>query len=448
MLSDVAKIYDPLGLISPVTVTLKICLQDVWRLNLWWDDELPPEATKNFLDWRAELPRIRTYTIPRCVTLPNLASAQIHVFCDASQVAYGAVLYIRAIALDGEVKTTMLTSKTKVAPLKTQSIPRLELCAALLGTRLVNSVKESLQGLNIEFEVYAWTDSEVVLQWLNSHSGRWQTYVANRTSEILESIPRPHWKHVPTEQNPADCTSRGLSVQDFMEHKLFRDGPTFIGQNFVIPPQIDERSGTPHEERIRPPLLAAVGIDGEPQEGILALIRLKDFSSLKRAVKVLTIVRRYVARLRERALKGQRKGPKFQIDLQERANSLKLIVLAVQQKEFPEELELLRQGHNVPKKSKLFRLYPFVDGMDGLLKVGGRLAFVESIPEHTRFPSILPKGCRLSTLLGRQYHEQTLHGGLHLCLAELRQSFWIISARTLIRQIIRNCVTCFRYNSS
>jgi transposase InsO family protein len=126
---------------------------------------------------------------------------------------------------------------------------------------------------------------------------------------------------------------------------------------------------------------------------------------------------------------------------------LRQIVKAVQEVEFPDEIETLNRGEQVHKKSKLFRLYPFIDPSDGVLKVGGRLAFSEQIPDATRFPAILPKNCRLSTLIVEKYHKYTMHGGQHLCLAEIRGAFWIIAARTLVRNIIRNCVKCYRFNS-
>jgi hypothetical protein len=445
MLADVAKIFDPLGLISPITITLKICLQEVWRQSIYWDDNVDAHTQEVFFGWINQLPLLRDYAIPRCVTLPNMRSAELHVFCDASQVAYAAVVYIRVTSHDGEVKTTMLTSKTKVAPLKTQSVPRLELCAALLGTRLVNSVKESLTGLGVDLKVYAWTDSEIVLQWLNSHPGRWQTYVANIICEIQENIPRPQWLHVPTEQNPADCASRGLTVQEFVTHRLFREGPSFIGHEFSIPTQPNERSGAPEEEKPDPLLVAAVAVDKEPPPGILNIINLTKYSSLNKAVGTLTQLRRATAILKAKVRKG---ALVFLQPQAEKAESLRLITRAVQEDEFREEIATLNLGEQVHKKNKLFRMYPFVD-KDGILQVGGRLAFAPegTIPEETRFPALLPKNCRLSALLAEQVHSHTMHGGQHLCLAELRRSYWIISARTLVRKMIRNCVKCYRFNS-
>jgi hypothetical protein len=159
---------------------------------------------------------------------------------------------------------------------------------------------------------------------------------------------------------------------------------------------------------------------------------------------VLTQIRRAVAVMKQKVKKG---ALVFLHPQAEKAQSLRLITQAVQHFEYPDEIAILVRGEQVHKKYKLFRLYPFIDESDGILKVGGRLAYAPTIPDSTRFPAILPKDCTLSRLIVEQYHRYTMHGGQHLCLAEIRSAFWIISARTLVRKIIRNCVKCFRFNS-
>jgi transposase InsO family protein len=337
-----------------------------------------------------------------------------------------------------------MTSKTKVAPLKTQSIARLELCAALVGARLLKAVQESLKRLEIKMDVYAWTDSEIVLHWLNAYPGKWNTYVANRTSEIQEVLPRSMWYHIPTKQNPADCASRGQSVEEFMENHMWKYGPECIGEHQYFPPQPEQKLHFQEEEMKTKTIVAATTSKPPENKGLLVLIILQNYSCINRAVKVLTLVRKAVAKFKQKIHKS---SSLFLHMEEERRISLKLITRAVQEEEFPEEIAILKSGKQLHKKSRIFPLYPWVDKSDGILKVGGRLAYVERIPEQTRFPAILPKNSWLSHLLALQVHSKTLHGGLHLCLSELRRSFWIISARTLMRFLIRKCVTCYRYNS-
>jgi hypothetical protein len=170
MLSDIAKNFDPLGFLAPVLVKLKICMQQVWKESLGWDDLIPPKLAESFFEWRRLLPAVRQVRIPRCVMPQGVfSSIELHVFVDASEAAYGAVIYVR-VAADGPLrKVSFLTAKTKVAPVKTQSIARLELCAALVGARLIQSAISALQRFAFAplIKIFGWTDSTTVLQWLN-----------------------------------------------------------------------------------------------------------------------------------------------------------------------------------------------------------------------------------------------------------------------------------------
>ena len=146
----------------------------------------------------------------------HIASIQLHGFSDASEAAYAGVVYLRLTDSNGRVHTSLVTSKTKVAPIKRLTLPRLELCGANLLAHLLYHVKDSL---NIPLQdVYAWTDSTIVLSWLDGNPRRFKTYVGNRISCIMELIPTKHWRHVSGLQNPADCASRGLFPSELLEH--------------------------------------------------------------------------------------------------------------------------------------------------------------------------------------------------------------------------------------
>ncbi|GFW61807.1 integrase catalytic domain-containing protein [Trichonephila clavipes] len=129
----------------------------------------------------------------------------LHGFADASSLAYAAAIYCRQ-KHNSKIKVQLLITKTKVAPVKQVSIPRLELCGAHLLSKLFKSVLRTLK--HYTFDVFAWTDSKIVLSWLSSHPRKWKTFVANRTSEIMEVLPTKHWRHVPSKENPADIASR------------------------------------------------------------------------------------------------------------------------------------------------------------------------------------------------------------------------------------------------
>ena len=134
------------------------------------------------------------------------------MLCDASENGYGTCIYVVAQDEHGKRRATLLTAKAKVAPLKTQSIPRLELCAALLGSKLMKSVSGSLSQLSLQINhFYAWTDSTIVLSWLAAESNCWSTIVANRVAKIQEN-DNFRWNHVGTHDNPSDIASADIAA--------------------------------------------------------------------------------------------------------------------------------------------------------------------------------------------------------------------------------------------
>lgn len=141
ILSTIAQIYDPLGLLSPFIITSKILIQKLWRLRLDWDTEIPLEYKKVFLTFQQSLSNLKNIEIPRCVIPKSFELVDMHCFCDASKDAYATAIYLRSRNNYGQFCTHLLCSKTKVAPLKTITIPKLELCASLLGAQLLNEVK-------------------------------------------------------------------------------------------------------------------------------------------------------------------------------------------------------------------------------------------------------------------------------------------------------------------
>ncbi|GFW41821.1 DUF1758 domain-containing protein [Trichonephila clavipes] len=188
ILSESSKIFDPLGLLSPCTAFNEI----------------------NYL------------TVPRRVILTADNTVELHGFADASSLAYAATIYCRQ-KHNGKIKVQLLVSKTKVAPVKEVSIPRLELCGAHLLSKLFKSVLRTLK--HYTFDVFTWTDSKIVLSWLSSHPRKWKTFVANRISEIMEVLPTKHWRHVPSKENPADIASRGIHPKCLPDCKLWWQGP-------------------------------------------------------------------------------------------------------------------------------------------------------------------------------------------------------------------------------
>ncbi|GFT84603.1 uncharacterized protein TNCV_714461 [Trichonephila clavipes] len=182
ILSESSKIFDPLGLLSPCTVFMKIFYQKLWLTKTDWDSPIPQQLTEDWLRFQKAFNAINYLTVPRWVILTADNIVELHGFADASSLAYAAAIYCRQ-KHNGKIKVQLLVSKTKVAPVKQVSIPRLELCGAHFLSKLFKSVLRTLKYYT--FDVFAWTDSKIVLSWLSGHPRQWKTFVANRTSEII-----------------------------------------------------------------------------------------------------------------------------------------------------------------------------------------------------------------------------------------------------------------------
>jgi len=168
---------------------------------------------------------LNNFKVHRLVMTSN-SSVQIHGFSDASEEAYGACVYIRSTDQHGQHSSRLLCSKSRVAPLKTITLPRLELCGALLLAQLMNKVLTSMRMKSNQ--VYFWTDSIIVLHWIKAVDKKWKVFVANRVNEILRLSQAVNWHHVKTEFNPADQISRGMLPTSLIASKLWWHGPSWL----------------------------------------------------------------------------------------------------------------------------------------------------------------------------------------------------------------------------
>lgn len=224
ILSNIARIYEPMGWLAPVIVTAKVFIQKLWLSGISWDQPIPKILKYEWIKYEHDLREVKIITINRWLNTNNTDTTQeLHGYSDASTMAYAATVYLRVVKEDDKIHTSLITAKTKVAPTKTISVPRLELCGAVLLTSLLNEVAEQLK-IN-RANIYAYTDSRVVLAWLQCHPSRWKTFIANGTSEILSLLPSQHWHHVSSGNNPADVASRGATPLQLQTHSLWWIGP-------------------------------------------------------------------------------------------------------------------------------------------------------------------------------------------------------------------------------
>ena len=214
-----ARFFDPLGVISPVTVQFKLLFQNICVKNVSWDEPLPCELLERWEKLLDGLKQGHSITIPRCY-FSNWTSCSLRGFCDASQHAYAAVVYLR-IETDGSCYSKLVVAKTRVCPLQKHSIPRLELLGALLLSRLLSWVHSALRvELRLEPSI-CYTDSIVVLYWIKRVDKEWKQFVENRVTEIRRLAPAVWWQHCPGADNPADMPSRGMDPLQLVNNPLW-----------------------------------------------------------------------------------------------------------------------------------------------------------------------------------------------------------------------------------
>ena len=170
-----------------------------------------------------------------------MEQVSVHTFTDGSKLAYAAVSHARYKYVSGTISVALVTAKARVAPIKSVSIPRLELMAAVLGVRLAETVSEKLEIPLSEYTL--WTDSMDVIYWVQGHSRRLKSFVANRVAEIQRKTSPAQWRHVPGEKNPADDATRGLDLKDMSTESRWFQGPSFLHEGEEFWP-LDRR---PHE---------------------------------------------------------------------------------------------------------------------------------------------------------------------------------------------------------
>lgn len=436
VLSDIAMLFDPLGWVAPTITTAKAFIQKLWLAGIEWDQELPEIMLKEWITYRQELYTLSEFRIPRWIgSSVNNQRLELQGFCDASNIAYAAVVYARVIDDQGQVTINLLRSKTKVAPVKQVSIPRLELCGAVLLAKLLSDVSQVLQVP--KENVHAWTDSSVVIAWLSSHPSKWKTFVANRVSEILTIMDNNQWSHVRSEDNPADCASKGIRAKELITLELWKKGPKWLGDKEIKYNKGVFKETNLEEKASKEVCLLANVIKEKHFESLI-----ERFSSLTRMLRVLSYCRRW---LQYRISQRNNQKNTGSISVQEMNDTLLKLIGEVQSRNFKEEIEVIKSRGCVLKRSILHTLCPIIDSI-GTLRVGGRLERAE-LRYDRKHPIILPANNHLTLLIIRDTHLKTLHGGPQIMLNHLRYKYFIINARAQVKKYYHNCVKCKRYSS-
>lgn len=430
LLAEISKLFDPLGWLAPVSTKFKLLFQKLWETKLEWDEEVSDNINNEWCKIQADIKAINACEIPRWLRCDENSIIELYGFSDASLNAYACVIYARVHL---STKVTLVAAKSKIVPhRKITTLPRLELNGAYLLAKLMHKVKEALNQHLIR--TYGWTDSMVVLGWLQGEPSRWKTYVENRVRKIHEVMPSSCWDYVNTTENPADAASRGQYAGQLKDNQLWWQGPLWLSS--LRTSDMEKLTYTTDQEAktITRKQTNATQINIATTNIIEQL--LQRHSSFNYIVRIIAWILR--------ALNPKRRQlPKY-LTLHELNNATKAIVKQTQQQVFDTDISHLRKQARLLTNSKLIALNPYIDQED-LLRVGGRLRNA-MISEDMKHPMIIPHNSRLTQLLIDQAHRMTFHGGPRLTLSYLRQKYWIIGGIRATKKQIRKCVTCRKIN--
>ncbi|XP_044571293.1 uncharacterized protein LOC123257217 [Drosophila ananassae] len=369
-LSLVMSTFDPIGFLSYYMVTAKLLMREIWRKGVNWDEPLPADLAAAFEDWRKEMRKIEEFRCPRYYFGGGrVRMLQLHIFVDSSQSAFAAAAYWRATYENGDVQAHFISSKTKCAPMRTMSIPRLELQAAVLGTRLMDTVKQE-HGVAISSCVL-WTDSKTVLHWISSTHRRYKQFVGNRVAEILESTEASQWRWIPSGENVADDAKRPRKAVDLSIGSRWLSGPPFLRGPEESWPRSSEGwiPPTPDEEEMKCEFALVM----------VNFISLQRFSKYNRLLRSTAWVLRFIRRCRGLRYDGEDHG----LTSMECAEAERALVRQSQREAFAEN-----DQRKAAKGSRLHGLSPYFDE-DGVMRASGRIDDATCVPYSARRPIIL-----------------------------------------------------------
>lgn len=443
MLRILMSIFDPLGLIAHYLAFLKVLIQDVWKSGSNWDEKIDDQQNKRWLKWLKMLEQIESIRVPRCyfssATSSDNVEIQLHTMVDASIDCVAAVSYLR-IKNGDHITVSLVGSKTKVAPIKPTSIPRLELTAALIGARLANSISELL---TLEISRFTfWSDSKTVLSWLRSDTKNLKgQFVVFRIAEIQESTSVADWRYVPTRLNIADDATKWSGSPNISNSDRWFKGPPFLYENEQLWPE-DKSLGHNTTEEMKQEIVMSHNVTK-------SLIQFERFSNWNRLLRAVAYAKRYCdirsAKYKKEVL------PSGYLSSEELKDAQSFIFKTIQLESFPSELKHLQQKSTmVDIKSKLYNLSPVL--VDGVMRIKGRTGAIRNVeiphlPEgqvsiETVQPIILPPDHYGTRLLIRKYHVQYLHLHHETVVNEIRQQYHVPKLRQILKKVVRSCARC------
>ncbi|CAK1552938.1 unnamed protein product [Leptosia nina] len=466
VLKILMSIFDPLGFASPVTSRGKQIFQEIWRTSAGWDEKINQELAEQWHGWMKNLQCLGQLKIPRCyIKYSEAKSLQLHVFVDASELAYAAVLYWRTVNAEGQRSLTLIQAKARVAPLKMISIPRLELQAAVMGSRMASA---TLEEHDIKPEAkFFWTDSKTVLTWLKTGARSYKPFVAHRIASVQENTSLSEWRWVPTSLNVADDATRDVPKCFDSKHRWIA-GPEFLLQDESYWPKDSILSNKPTgEERIH-----TVVIKGKSRL-LECFPDVKRFSDWERLVRTVARVLQFIDLCtkgkekvwHKRFAKNRTSDPEWRVTCKKnkKSNSIEkrqpsnttcyeilnaqliiraenLLMRAVQENSFSDDLITLASGKTITAQSRLKKLA--VELVNGEIRIKSRINAAVNIDDEVKNPIVLDGDDYIVRLYIAHIHKILHHAGVEATINECRQRYFILRLRPTTRMIIRRCPMC------
>ena len=434
VLQTVSSIFDPLGLISPFLTTLKLFLQRIMKSAYKWDDELSEDLKREWLSLAEQITKIDTIEVCRSLNLGK--DYRIHLFCDASLVAYGAVVYVSDT---DNYNFRLIAAKSRVAPSQRNvTLPRLELMAACIGSMLLKSVCTALD-FPID-EAKCWSDSKIVLTWIKQDVNNLKQFVSNRVKIIQQNTKEMNWHYIRSKYNPADIVSRGCTITTLQSSMLWWQGPSEVPSEVMTE---DHDAMTKEEINSFENDVRSKSSDCPNQSlNILAnntsqaqsIIDVERFSSWRKLLRVTAYVLRFI--------KNCRKSSKETSDHLTRAEIIEAEQkwIKVMQREIKEEFLSFENNTERSSRSRLTKMSPFIDA-DGFVRSKTRLQHSD-LELDAKCPLILDNQNAALKLLILHLHQETLHGGVQSVTYKMRQKFVFFRMIRIIKSVVRNCMVC------
>ena len=417
MLSLVVAVFDPIGLVAPFTVRARLLLKEIWRVSgQQWDDQLPTDIAQRITEWIIELPRLSEMAIPRSYFLVDVDQIELHVFGDNSQEVFSADAFLRGrpcVATNTNPYLSFVIGKTSVAPMKSLTVPKVELQAALLAARLCAEIHQAFtRPIN---KTFVWSDSTTVLQWLQSTTKQ-PIFIANRVCKILELTTIDQWNYVSSSENPADAGTRGLSAEA-LKSAAGIWGLNVCGQ--VIGPLKpdnailnDLKKGTGEESA-----LPSSEIVASPAK----IIQWENFSSFKKLQRILV----YILRILPKHSHFRTPDRKI-VDYSELSLAESKLLSMAQRELFHLEMKNLSEGKQLHPKSRIRAYSPFISA-SGLMRSIGRVKHLSEITYDVKHPIILEGRHRLVHLILQHLHELHYHPGVDFMRAQVQQRYAVLN---------------------